>query len=73
MPEPMPVERMEGLYEKFDVFKDGERVEDCFVLRPSRDGAAFDALAAYADAVERAGGNPQLVADLRGWLLEIGR
>ncbi|MCG5251600.1 hypothetical protein [Brevibacillus agri] len=40
-----------GLYVKYDVRKvdTGELVNDCFVLRPDKDRAAFAALRAYAE------------------------
>lgn len=54
---------MIGLYGKYEVTKDGEPVEDCFVLRPERDPAAAIALAVYAEVTD----NDQLRADLRAW------
>jgi len=51
----------EGLYRKYDVRKDGETVEDCFVLEPDEDRAARAALRAYADVTD----NDDLAADIR--------
>ena len=51
----------QGLYAKYDVTKDGESVEDCFVLEPEDDRAARAALKAYAAATE----NDELAEDLR--------
>jgi len=50
-----------GLYTKYEVRKDGEPVEDCFVLEPGDDRAARAALKAYAAATE----NDDLADDLR--------
>lgn len=41
-----------GLYRKYRVEKDGEEIEDCFVLEPENDAAARMALGAYADATD---------------------
>ena len=49
-----------GLYGKYEVTKDGESVEDCFVLEPEDDRAARVALKAYAAATE----NGELAKDL---------
>lgn len=57
-----------GLYDKYDVRKDGEPVEDCFVLEPENDHAARMALIAYADATD----NEELADDLIEWVLEAG-
>ena len=56
-----------GLYEKYAVTKDGDPVEDCFVLEPADDPAARIALKAYAVATE----DDDLAADLFDWLREI--
>ena len=56
-----------GLYEKYYVEKDGNSIEDCFVLEPKDDPAARSALKAYAEATE----NDELAADLFDWLREI--
>ena len=42
-----------GLYAKYEVTKDGETVEDCFVLEPEDDRAARAALKAYASATDK--------------------
>lgn len=55
-----------GLYGKYDVRKDGDRVDDCFVLEPSSDPAAREALRAYAESTE----NEALADDLREWVSE---
>lgn len=64
----------DGLEDRYRIYRlrDGkeEPVPDpCFVLRPERDGAAQDALEAYAESVEDE--NPALAADLRRWLTDI--
>lgn len=61
-------DRQRGLYGKYDVRKidTGERVFQCFVLRPNKDEFSRQALAAYADACE--GEYPALAFDLRKWL-----
>lgn len=56
-----------GLYEKYDVRKDGEPVEDCFVLEPEDDPAARVALSAYAGHTD----DEDLRSDLNGWLHQI--
>lgn len=53
-----------GLYQKYVVTKDGQPVEECFVLRPDRDRAARVALEAYAHATD----NQNLRDDLLFWL-----
>lgn len=53
-----------GLYEKFEVYRGGELVDDCFVLRPEVDPAAYEALKTYADETD----NETLGADLREWI-----
>lgn len=58
-----------GLYEKYDVRKDGEPVEDCFVLEPASDEAARRALEAYAQFTE----DEELTQDIREWLTQIGK
>ena len=37
-----------GLYEKYEVYEDGERVENCFVVEPQSDEAARAAIRKYA-------------------------
>jgi len=49
----------QGLYGKYEVTKDGETVEDCFILEPEGDRAARLALKAYAVATE----NDELARD----------
>lgn len=56
-----------GLYPKYEVLKDGEPVEDCFVLEPENDHAARMAVIAYADATD----NDELADDLLDWIHEI--
>jgi len=56
-----------GLYEKYSVQKNGEPVEDCFVLEPEDDAAARVALKAYAVATE----DDDLAADLFDWIREL--
>ncbi|MHB0877007.1 MAG: hypothetical protein ACYC5O_13290 [Anaerolineae bacterium] len=61
-----------GIYDKYRVTKTstGEALDgDYFVLRPGRDPAARQALAAYADAVRAS--NSQLAADIDGWLSRL--
>ena len=53
-----------GLYPKYDVKKDGEVVEACFVLEPEDDQAAREAIRAYADATD----DEALATDLLDWL-----
>lgn len=56
-----------GLYEKYEVRKDGEIVEDCFVLEPESDSAAREALITYAERTD----DDELAADLREWVVDI--
>lgn len=58
---------MSGLYEKYEVTKDGEPVEDCFVLEPEDDSAAREALIRYAEETD----NEELAEDLREWVVEL--
>jgi len=60
-------ETQRGLYEKYDVRKDGEPVEGCFVLEPEDDEAALEALKAYAKATD----DDDLAADLAYWISDI--
>lgn len=55
---------MTGLYDKYEVRKDGEPIGDCFVLEPENDPAAAAALRTYAQATD----DPELREDLREWL-----
>jgi len=58
----------EGLYHKYDVFKNGELVRKrCFILIPENDPAACEALLAYAATTP----NKQLCSDLIDWLIDI--
>ncbi|WP_226043335.1 hypothetical protein [Natrinema sp. DC36] len=52
-----------GLYDKYSVRKDGQRVTDCFVLEPGDDPAAREALRTYAAETE----DDDLAADLAEW------
>lgn len=56
-----------GLYGKYEVRKDGEPVEECFVLEPESDSAARKALIEYAEATD----NEQLAEDLREWVVDL--
>ena len=58
----------EGLTQKYTVFKNGtgERVENCFVLRPDKDPAAVAALRAYSEATD----NKSLASDIINWVGE---
>ena len=42
----------------------GERIENCFVLRPDKDHAAVEALRAYAEATD----NKTLADDIYNWV-----
>lgn len=53
-----------GLYAKYEVRKDGEPVEDCFVLEPEDDSAAREALIRYAEETD----DEALAEDLREWV-----
>lgn len=61
-----PVDAYAGLKAKYLVFKGdtGEKIENCFVLRPDRDPAAVEALRAYARATE----NQTLTEDIYNWV-----
>ena len=63
-----PIDEYQGLKQKYLVFKadSGERVMDCFVLRPQKDLAAAEALRAYANATD----NKVLAEDIRNWIGE---
>lgn len=58
----------DGLHHKYDVVKrsTGEKVTDCFVLRPSTDPAARAAMREYA----RVTPHPELAVDLIRWVNE---
>lgn len=55
-----------GLQVKYRVYKarNGEPVEDCFILRPDKDPAARAALMAYAAATD----NEELHFDIYSWV-----
>jgi len=58
-------ESEQGLYDKYEVNKDNEPVESCFVLEPESDSAAREALWTYADETD----DDELADDLKEWLL----
>ncbi|ELZ20814.1 hypothetical protein C475_19483 [Halosimplex carlsbadense 2-9-1] len=57
----------QGLYEKYEVYKEGEEVSNCFVLEPEDDSAAREALIRYAEATE----DEELADDIREWVVDI--
>ena len=61
-----PIDAYEGLKEKYLVFKadTGEKVRNCFVLRPDKDPAAIVALRAYAETTD----NENLAGDIYNWV-----
>ena len=61
-----PIDAYEGLKEKYLVFKadTGEKVRNCFVLRPDKDPAAIVALRAYAETTD----NENLAGDIYIWV-----
>lgn len=61
-----PVDAYKGLKAKYLVFKadTGERVGNCFVLRPDKDPAAVEAIRAYARATD----NETLAEDIHNWV-----
>ncbi len=61
-----PIDAYSGLKSKYLVFKadTGEKVENCFVLRPDKDLAAVAALRAYAEATD----NETLADDIFNWV-----
>ena len=61
-----PVDAYKGLKAKYLVFKadTGERVENCFVLRPDKDPASVEALRAYARETD----NETLAKDIYNWV-----
>lgn len=62
--------RERGLYDKYEVLKDGEPIDgEAFILRPDRDHAARMAIIAYAEATD----NEELADDLLEWVGEIRR
>ena len=61
-----PVDAYKGLKAKYIVFKadTGEKVENCFVLRPGKDPAAVKAIRTYASATD----NETLAEDIYNWV-----
>lgn len=61
-----PIDAYKGLKAKYLVFKanTGERVDNCFVLRPDKDPAAIAALRAYAATTD----NKILTEDIYNWV-----
>jgi hypothetical protein len=59
----------EGLYGKYDVYKDGEPQDGCFVLKPESDPAALEALKEYATETD----DHFLGAELCYWIADIQR
>lgn len=61
-----PIDSYKGLKAKYLVFKadTGERVDNCFILRPDKDPAAVAALRAYAAATD----NGVLAEDIYNWV-----
>lgn len=61
-----PIDPYNGLKRKYIVVKadTGEDVPDCFVLRPTKDPAAVEALRAYAMATD----NKTLADDIYCWV-----
>lgn len=61
-----PVDTYKGLKAKYLVFKadTGEKVDNCFVLRPDKDPAAVEAIRAYARATD----NETLAEDIYNWV-----
>lgn len=53
-----------ALYNKYDVYKDGELQIGCFVLKPTTDPAARAALLTYAHETD----NEQLAEEIKEWL-----
>lgn len=65
-----------GLYAKYLVFKnDGDPMKnlvgDCFVLRPTTDDAAYEAMWQYVDSITNDPDKEALADDLRAWLRKI--
>jgi len=56
-----------GLYNKYEVTKGGDPVENFFVLEPEDDLAAREALIRYAEETD----NEELADDLREWIVTI--
>ncbi len=60
-------ETEDGLYEKYEVYKEGDAVEGCFVLEPQSDSAAREALIRYAEATD----DEVLAEELRAWVTNL--
>ena len=56
-----------GLYAKYEVTKDGESVDGCFVLEPEDDSAAREALIRYAEETD----DEALAEDLSEWVTDL--
>lgn len=54
----------EGLYQKYEVYRDGDPVPNCFVLEPDRDETAREAIRAYAEETT----DKELSRDLMDWM-----
>ena len=61
-----PIDAYKGLKAKYLVFKSdtGEKVDNCFILRPDKDSVAVEALRAYANATD----NETLAEDIYNWI-----
>ena len=61
-----PIDAYKGLKAKYLVFKadTGEKVDNCFILRPDKDHSAVEALRAYAKATD----NEILAGDIFNWV-----
>ena len=61
-----PIDAYKGLKAKYLVFEadTGEKVDDCFILRPDKDHSAVEALRAYAKATD----NEILAGDIFNWV-----
>ena len=61
-----PIDTYSGLKAKYLVFKadTGEKVDNCFILRPDKDPAAEEALRSYASATD----NETLAEDIYNWV-----
>jgi hypothetical protein len=57
----------DGLYDKYEVYKDGEAVPNSFVLNPESDPAAREALIRYAEATD----DQKLAEDLLEWMTDL--
>ena len=61
-----PIDAYKGLKAKYLVFKadTGEKVDNCFILRPDKDPVAVEAIRAYASATD----NETLAEDIYNWV-----